>query len=93
MKEAVQRRRKRQGKGRGAGGEGALPSEDGGVLLDGRLAPPPLVILTINKGHLVNRRPARRSAAPALATVLDELGIIVSWIYLFLTFIVTVIKD
>jgi hypothetical protein len=69
-KEATQRTRKRQGEGRVSGGEGALPSEDGGVLLDGRLAPPPIAIMTINKGHRVNGRPARRSAAPASATTM-----------------------
>ncbi len=53
-KEATQRRRKRQGKGRGGGGEGALPAEKGGVLLDGRLALPPLAIMTINNGGALN---------------------------------------
>jgi hypothetical protein len=67
---------KRQGEGRGGGGEGALTSEDGGVLLDGCLAPHPLAIMTINKGHWVNGRPAQRSAAPALASAVVAMAII-----------------
>ncbi len=45
------------GQRKGGRGGGDLPSEVGGVLLDGRLAPPPLAIMTINKGHWVNGRP------------------------------------
>jgi hypothetical protein len=52
---AAWRRRKGQGEGRVGGGEGALPADEGGVLLDGRLAPPPLAIMTINKGGAQNQ--------------------------------------
>ncbi len=34
----------------GAEEQGALPAEEDGMLLDGHLAPPPLTIMTINKG-------------------------------------------